>query len=190
MESHSDFVEKHAASRNGHFLLEEKQGRAMLTVFPAGAGGKPVRKQDIESRIQLFGLQDMDAEQKLDEIIVMASEQPVDIGVWSVPEPVDAPLEINVNHDATSVELRAGLPRFKGKAAQVDTIQAFLKKQNIVAGVDEAAIERLVAEVAHLEKRWKAGEIHKSAEALDLPGAVVATGRAPVPGKDPEIKYS
>ena len=98
MESHQDFLKSIEDNENGHFLLENEGGRAILKVFPAGKKGKSVRKIDVQARLGLFGISDYDAA-ALDEAIAGASGEAYDIAAWEELASEDARLELEVAED-------------------------------------------------------------------------------------------
>ncbi|MCB1139615.1 MAG: DUF342 domain-containing protein, partial [Leptospiraceae bacterium] len=113
MESHTDFLKSIEDNENGHFLLENENGRAVLRIYPPGKKGRAVRKIDVEARLQLFGITDFDAA-AIDEAVAAASGQPYDIGSWEEPPREDARLELEVADDESQATLTVIAPRHGG----------------------------------------------------------------------------
>ena len=142
MESHQDFLRSIEDNENGHFLLENEGGRAILRVFPAGKKGRPVKKIDVQARLELFGVQDYDRA-ALDEAVAAASGEAFDIAAWEELPSEDARLELDVAEDESQAMITVVAPRHGGNWPGREEILTLLASRGVVAGIDEALVEAI-----------------------------------------------
>ncbi len=143
MESHQDFLKSIEDNENGHFLLENEGGHAILKVFPAGKKGKSVRKIDVQARLGLFGISDYDAA-ALDEAIAGASGEAYDIAAWEELASEDARLELEVAEDESQAMMTVIAPRHGGSWPTREEILSLLASRGVVAGIDEELLQAIV----------------------------------------------
>ncbi|MEQ8352411.1 MAG: FapA family protein [Leptospiraceae bacterium] len=142
MESHQDFLRSIEDNENGHFLLENEGGRAILRVFPAGKKGRPVKKIDVQARLELFGVQDYDRA-ALDEAVAAASGEAFDIAAWEELPSEDARLELDMAEDESQAMITVVAPRHGGNWPGREEILTLLASRGVVAGIDEALVEAI-----------------------------------------------
>ncbi len=180
MERHQDFLDKLEESRNGHFLLEERLGRAMLQVFAPGGKGTPVRLTDVMARVSLFGLRNFD-KALIESVVEDADGQAHDIGEWVMPDPVDAKLEVQIAEDKFSVEILVRPPVHGGRAVTDDFIRSTLGEHGVVFGILDEQVAKIVAHYGP--------DNSKKPESRKPSRAVIARGKRPVPGKNGTVEH-
>ncbi|MBI40262.1 MAG: hypothetical protein CMF59_11730 [Leptospiraceae bacterium] len=142
MESHQDFLKSIEDNENGHFLLENEGGRAILRVFPAGKKGRSVKKVDVQARLGLFGITEYDTA-ALDEAIAGASGEAYDIAAWEELPSEDARLELEVAEDESQAMLTVLAPRHGGRWPGSEEILSLLASRGVVAGIDEELLQAI-----------------------------------------------
>ncbi|MBU43131.1 MAG: hypothetical protein CMN76_07940 [Spirochaetaceae bacterium] len=178
MESHHDFLKSIEDNENGHFLLENEGGRAILRVYPAGKKGRPVKKIDVQARLALFGISDFDRA-ALDEAIAAASGEPYDIAAWEELPSEDARMELDVAEDESQAMLTVIAPRHGGHWPNREDIYSLLASRGVVAGIDEDMVasiaDRTLPELANRGFQKKAYRI--------------ATMKSPTAARDASVKW-
>ena len=144
MQSHDDFLKQLEADENGHFLIEERDGRAYLRVTPPGANGRPVKFTDVQARLELFRLEGYDRAE-IEDIVLAADGEFFDICAWPRRPAVDAQLEVEVDEDAMTAYLKVTPPTHGGRAVDREMIAAALSEAGVIAGVDEETVAALDA---------------------------------------------
>lgn len=144
MERHDDFVRRLESSRNGHFLIHQRAGRAILQVFAPGHKGKGVPAADVLARLELFGLQGYDPA-RVEEIVAEASGEELDLCVWDAPESVDSKIRVTVSEDSLFAEVEIEPPHFGGRPASSEAVERALAEAGVVHGIDREAVHRLVS---------------------------------------------
>lgn len=143
MSSVDDLIQKIEKGQDGHFLVENREGRAWICVHLPGPGGQPVKKADVLARLRLFGVEDFDPV-RLDEIVVVADGQWVEIGSWKEPDSKDADFQVEVAEDHRSATLTIHGPLFRGRWIGRAEIDAALLSAGIRAGVLEDVLQNIV----------------------------------------------
>ena len=178
MESHVDFLRSIEENGNGHFLLENENGRAVLRVFPAGKKGRAVRKIDIQARLDLFGLKDYDAA-AIDEAVASANGAAFDIGPWEEPESEDAHLEVDVAEDGSEATFTISAPRHGGRWPTAEEIRQQLAQAGVVAGIDEDLIQKIAERnLPELENRGFQRKAYR-----------VASSKPPTAARDAQVQW-
>lgn len=178
MESHGDFLKNLEETENGHFLLENQGGRAILRVFRPGRQGRSVKIADVLARLELFGITDYDAEY-IKEIISLADGKPADIAAWREPESVDATVSVRVADDEMSASLTISSPRHGGAWPSSQSILDALTKAGVVYGIKGDLIQRIADRLdEELQRKgpWKQTY-------------TIAEGQFPTRGNDARIKF-
>ncbi|MBX7058167.1 MAG: FapA family protein [Leptospirales bacterium] len=198
MRSHSDFLRDIEESENGRFLVEERNGRALLSVFAPGARGKAVRSQDVFARLDLFKIEYADRP-AIEEIVAQADGATHDVGAWRPPQSVDASVVVEVDKDAMRAWLELAPPRFGGRLPAADELRALLAESGVVAGIDESLLQRVASGAVFQQSADTSarrlppvgpaaplGEIFQSPERLRLEAA---RGSHPAPGRPAKVNY-
>ncbi|MCR9144236.1 MAG: FapA family protein [bacterium] len=142
MQSPDDFLKELEADENGHFLIEQRDGRAFLRVTPPGAQGRPVKYADVQARLDLFRLEGYDRAE-VEDIVLAADGEFFDICVWPVTPSVDAELQVEIDEDEMQAFLKIVPPRHGGNPVDREMIQAALQAAGVTHGLDQAVIDAL-----------------------------------------------
>lgn len=142
MQSHDDFLNQLEADENGHFLLEQREGRAWLRVTQPGKNGRPVKYVDVQARLDLFRLEGYDRAE-IEDIVLAADGEFFEICAWPKTPAVDAQLEIEVDEDEMQAFLKIVPPAHGGRAADRELILAALAKAGVSDGIEQATIDAL-----------------------------------------------
>ncbi|PJZ70122.1 polymerase [Leptospira perolatii] len=128
-------------NENGFFKLENIDGSATLTVFPAGKKGKEIELKEILKRFDLFHIKDTNPED-VKRIVQEKDGQPHLVGKWpGLPE--SSILELKISDDTMVVHAILHPPKFGGKILSKEELQLELSKNGIAHGVLTEALEKL-----------------------------------------------
>ncbi|MEQ9366575.1 MAG: hypothetical protein RIF32_20210, partial [Leptospirales bacterium] len=142
MQSHDDFLNQLEADEDGHFLIEQRDGRAYLRVTPPGKNGRPVKYVDVQARLDLFRLKAYDRAE-VEDIVLAADGEFFEICPWPQTPAVDARLEVEVDEDEMQAFLKIAPPRHGGRAVDREMILAALDQAGVVYGIDQGAVDAL-----------------------------------------------
>ncbi len=142
MQSHDDFLKELEADENGHFLIEQREGRAMLRVTPPGANGRPVKFVDVQARLDLFRLSGYDRAE-IEDIVLAADGEFFDICPWPQTPAVNAVLEVEIDEGEMQAFLKITPPRHGGRAVDREMILEALAAAGVSHGIDQSAIDAL-----------------------------------------------
>lgn len=131
-----DDIEKLIQGENGHFILDARDGRAMLTVYPGGSGGKAVRAADVEARIKLFGIKETNLA-LVESIVADADSMPHDVGKFPDPDPISASVEVEISEDKMEAWFIVHPAVHGGRPVDRSMLQAALNAKHIVHGLRE-----------------------------------------------------
>jgi uncharacterized protein (DUF342 family) len=139
-----DEIEKLIQGENGHFILDSRDGRAILTVYPGGKGGRAVQAADVEARIKLFGITGTN-KAVLESIVADADSMPHDVGMFPEPDPVPSSVEVEVSPDGMEAWFIVHPAQHGGAPLDRAMIQAALSAKNVTHGVREEWISQVLA---------------------------------------------
>lgn len=140
--STDSFLNNLKGLEDGFFQIEHKNGRAYLTVHPAGKGGKAVQPASVFSRMRLFQIQDY-SEDHVREVVEEAAETPVDIGAWPESDAEDASVEVDVSPDRMKAAVTLSPPQRGGMKLSAEKIISALKVEGVELGIDEELVQSL-----------------------------------------------
>ncbi|TGL58487.1 DUF342 domain-containing protein [Leptospira sarikeiensis] len=162
------FLKDLEENENGFFKVENLDGLAYLTIFPAGKKGKDVEYREILKRLEVFKISEV-SEDEVKRVLRSKDSQPHLIGKWpGKPEP--SSLDLKISEDKMSVYGILHPPKFGGKLLTKEEIHSQLGSLGIVFGILEEAIGKL-SQAEEYGKR-----------------TLIAEGEPPVPGKDGDIR--
>ena len=197
MKSHADFLDDLEADENGHFLIEEREGRAHLKVTPPGQRGRPVRFADVRARLELFRLEGYDRAE-IEEIIAAADGDFYDICPWPERPSEDAELKVEIEPDGMTAHLELKPPRHGGRRVDAAMIHAALTAAGVTHGLHEDTIGALadgsyVDPAAAADHRRnphiESTRPHPETDARDRRLRVeIAKGRRPRPGQAGRVR--
>ncbi len=154
---------------DGFFSLESVDGRAMLTVNPAGSKGKPVQLSDVQARLKLLQIEPCDTA-RLKQIVETADGQPHDVGRWAAAQKENARAEIDISADAMKAAIYLHPPLHGGEPLSYDDLLDKVAKAGICHGVFEDKLRALAEKPEY--HQW-------------IP---IAEGTPPVAGKNGYLK--
>lgn len=178
MSSADDLIHSIERKDDGHFLIENRNDRAWICIYPPGPGGASVRRMDVLARLKLFGIEDYD-ERKLNELVQNPDGQWHELGSWNEPESRDARFSIEVADDGKSATLTVEGPVFRGQWIERSAIDAAILKAGIRAGVDEALLEAIASR--SLDELKERGPFRKT--------YTIAKAVEPIPPRSGSIKF-
>ncbi len=155
-------------NENGFFKVENLDGLAYLTIFPAGRKGKEVEYREILKRLDVFKISGV-SEEEVKRILKTKDSEPHLIGKWP-GKPEASSLDLKISDDKMSVHGILHPPKFGGKLLTRDEILSKLQTYGIVFGIIEESILKL-SQAEDYGKR-----------------TLVAQGEFPIPGKDGDIR--
>ncbi len=155
-------------NENGFFKIENEDGLAYLSVFPAGKKGKPVDSKEILRRIELFRITE------ISPVIIQNLALKSDglshlIGKWP-GKPESSRIEIDISEDRMKAYLIFYPPKYGGRILNSEQIQESIRQRGIQFGIREEIIDTLSEEPEYGKK------------------ILIAEGVPPVPGKNGDIR--
>lgn len=166
-----DDIEKLIQGQNGHFILDAREGRAMLTVYPGGSGGKAVRAADVEARIKLFGISETNMA-LVEAIVADADAMPHDVGKFPEPDPSSASVEVELSEDRMEAWFIVHPALHGGRAVDRSMLEAALNAKHIVHGMREEWMSQVI-----------------DSEETSVFRAPAARGTALMPGQPEQLEY-
>lgn len=142
----------------------------MLTVYPKEHSGVQIYSDQIMNRMKLLRIPPV-REMLINQVIEMASGQPVPLVEWPEGELFSAKIELTVDDQAMTAQLLVHPPKPGGEPVTEAMIQQALEDQEIIFGVDQSMVRRIASE-----------EIY----GRSLP---IAQGQPPVAGKGARVKH-
>lgn len=155
---------------NGFFLIENRNGQAILKVSPPGKFGAAVDPSQVITRIQLFGVEGAD-EKSIRKLIKEADNKEHVIGRWTGGNPEDSRAEITTTDDRMQANITLHPPKHGGKILDAAGIEAALQQVGILHGI----LEEIVTELASFPEYYKS--------------YTIAEGTPPQAGGDGTIEY-
>ncbi|WP_167450770.1 DUF342 domain-containing protein [Leptospira yasudae] len=155
-------------NENGFFKIENEDGLAYLSVFPAGKKGKPVDSKEILRRIELFQITEAsptvvkDLVQKSDGLSHL-------IGKWP-GKPESSRIEIEIPEDKMKAFLIFHPPKYGGRILNTEQIRESIQLRGIQFGILQETIDQLSQEPEYGKR------------------ILIAEGAAPIPGKNGDIR--
>ncbi|TGK05545.1 DUF342 domain-containing protein [Leptospira langatensis] len=162
------FLKDLEENENGFFKIENLDGLAYLTIFPAGKKGKEVEYREILKRLSVFKISGV-SEDEIKRILKTKDSEPHLVGKWpGKPEP--SSLDLKITEDKMQVFGILHPPKFGGRLLTRDEILSQLTSQGVIFGIIDEAVQK-IAEAEEYGKR-----------------ILVANGEQPVPGKDGDVR--
>ncbi|WP_167482316.1 DUF342 domain-containing protein [Leptospira yasudae] len=155
-------------NENGFFKIENEDGLAYLSVFPAGKKGKSVDSKEILRRIELFQITEAsptvvkDLVQKSDGLSHL-------IGKWP-GKPESSRIEIEIPEDKMKAFLIFHPPKYGGRILNTEQIRESIQLRGIQFGILQETIDQLSREPEYGKR------------------ILIAEGAAPIPGKNGDIR--
>lgn len=143
-----DILSEIEDSQNGHFMIEQADGKAMLKVYPPGKKGQAVAVTDVVARLELFGIRDF-KKNHIEEIVFIGDAQAHAVATWAGPKTQDATIKINLSTDCMQAHIHVKPARHGGRKIDEAMLAVHLKEQGIVFGIiaeNTAEVQRLSAE--------------------------------------------
>lgn len=150
-------------NENGFFKIENEDGLAYLSVFPAGKKGKPVDSKEILRRIELFQITES-SHTIIKEIASKSDGLTHLIGKWP-GKPESSRIEIEISEDKMKAFLIFHPPKYGGKILNSEQIQKSIGERGIKFGIRKENLDLLSEEPEYGKK------------------ILIAEGEPPVPGK-------
>lgn len=130
-------------SDRGSFHIENKEGRAILTVYPPeNPGGESVGFDEVRNRLRLLRVEDVDFD-KIDKVVLHGDGKPHDIGRWSGGKAVDAEIAVTVSSDKMRAFIRLKAPQNGGKDLDFNQILRALEANGVKFGINEDKIKQI-----------------------------------------------
>lgn len=162
------FLKDLEENENGFFKVENVDGLAYLTVFPAGKKGKPVEYKEIIKRLEVFKISGV-SEEEIKHVLRQKDTEPHLVGKWpGKPEP--SSLDLKISEDRMSVYGILHPPKFGGRLLTREEVHSELLKHGVVFGIIENSVSK-ISEAQEYGKR-----------------ILIAQGEPPIPGKDGDIR--
>ncbi|MCS6984975.1 MAG: FapA family protein [Leptospiraceae bacterium] len=155
--------------RNGFFALEEKEGKAFLTVHPPGSKGKAVEISDVLARLKLLQIEPYSLD-LIKEVVARARGEPTEIGLWPVRQKQNARAEVEISPDGMQAHIKLYPPIKGGEALSKDQISQALTEAGVRQGIFWDVVERLGQQNEY--HRW----------------FLIAEGKLPRAGRDGYLK--
>ncbi len=155
-------------NENGFFKIENEDGLAYLSVFPAGKKGKPVDAKEILRRIELFQITES-SPISIKEIANKSDGLTHLIGKWP-GKPESSRIEIEISEDRMKAFLIFHPPKYGGKILNSEQIQESIRERGIKFGIRNEVLNLLSEEPEYGKK------------------ILIAQGESPVPGKNGDIR--
>ncbi|TGK00647.1 DUF342 domain-containing protein [Leptospira semungkisensis] len=162
------FLKDLEENENGFFKVENLDGLAYLTIFPAGKKGKEVEYREILKRLDVFKISGV-SEDEIKRVLKTKDSEPHLVGKWpGKPEP--STLDLKITEDKMQVFGILHPPKFGGRLLTKDEILSQLNSQGIIFGILDESVQK-ISEAEEYGKR-----------------ILVANGEPPIPGKDGDIR--
>ncbi|TGK25265.1 DUF342 domain-containing protein [Leptospira stimsonii] len=155
-------------NENAFFKIENEDGLAYLSVFPAGKKGKSVDSKEILRRIELFQISEI-SHTIIKELVLKSDGLPHHIGKWP-GKPESSRIEIEISDDKMKAFILFHPPKYGGKILSSEQIKESIQLRGIAYGVLQEIIDRISIEPEYGKK------------------IQIAEGTAPVPGKNGDIR--
>ncbi|TGM57991.1 DUF342 domain-containing protein [Leptospira adleri] len=155
-------------NENAFFKIENEDGLAYLSVFPAGKKGKSVDSKEILRRIELFQISEI-SHTIIKELVLKSDGLPHLIGKWP-GKPESSRIEIEISEDKMKAFILFHPPKYGGKILSSEQIQESIQLRGIVYGILQETIDRISAEPEYGKK------------------IQIAEGTAPIPGKNGDVR--
>ncbi|PJZ52560.1 polymerase [Leptospira adleri] len=155
-------------NENAFFKIENEDGLAYLSVFPAGKKGKSVDSKEILRRIELFQISEI-SHTIIKELVLKSDGLPHLIGKWP-GKPESSRIEIEISEDKMKAFILFHPPKYGGKILSSEQIQESIQLRGIEYGILQETIDRISAEPEYGKK------------------IQIAEGTAPIPGKNGDVR--
>lgn len=155
-------------NENAFFKIENEDGLAYLSVFPAGKKGKSVDSKEILRRIELFQISEI-SHTIIKELVLKSDGLPHLIGKWP-GKPESSRIEIEISEDKMKAFILFHPPKYGGKILSSEEIQESIQLRGIAYGILQETIDRISAEPEYGKK------------------IQIAEGTAPIPGKNGDVR--
>lgn len=156
---------------DGYFGIDYKKKSAFLTVYPPGKTGKPTTLEEVQNRLRVLKIENID-EKALNDAINKHDGVSVRIGDWPYGETLNGWFKIDVSDDKLEAFMTLYPPKPGGASVIFDDVISGLKTKNIVVGIDESSVKNVIDNELYFKKH------------------LIAKGIPPVKGKDAKIKYN
>lgn len=137
-------------NENGFFKIENEDGLAYLSVFPAGKKGKPVDSKEILRRIELFQITES-SPISIKEIASKSDGLTHLIGKWP-GKPESSRIEIEISEDRMKSFLIFYPPKYGGKILSSEQIQESIRERGIKFGIRKEVLDLLSEEPEYGKK--------------------------------------
>lgn len=193
MGEHRRFLRELEESDRGHFVLENRNGRATLIVYPSSKRSTAVTPDDVFARLELFGLSDYDPDEIIG-IVFDADGKPHDICEYIEPDPVDGTVSVELPPDKMTAYILLERGRHGGKNPDAGEIHAALERAGVIHGIDEKAIRRAADVIGQKPSGNRNDETSRIEEPdFQFSGgrlkAIAARGNPAVDGENGSIHY-
>lgn len=137
-------------NENGFFKIENEEGLAYLSVFPAGKKGKPVDSKEILRRIELFQITEI-SPTIIQNIALKSDGRSHLIGKWP-GKPESSRIEIEISEDRMKAFLIPYPPKYGGKILNSEQIQESIRQIGIRFGIRKETVDLLSEEPEYGKK--------------------------------------
>ncbi|WP_061249512.1 DUF342 domain-containing protein [Leptospira alstonii] len=155
-------------NENGFFKIENEDGLAYLSVFPAGKKGKPVDSKEILRRIELFQITESSSA-TIKDLALKSDGLSHLIGKWP-GKPESSRITIEISEDRMKAYLIFYPPKYGGRILNSEQIQESILQKGIQFGIRKETVDRFSEEPEYGKK------------------ILIAEGVPPVPGKNGDIR--
>lgn len=156
-------------NENGFFKIENEDGLAYLSVFPAGKKGKPVDSKEILRRIELFRITEI-SPAIIQNLALKSDGLSHLIGKWP-GKPESSRIEIDISEDRMKAYLTFYPPKYGGRILNSEQIQESIQQRGIQFGIRKEIIDTLSEEPEYGKK------------------ILIAEGAPPVSGKTETYEF-
>lgn len=163
-------LEDTGAGENGFFRVEYRDGDAWLVVHPPGQGGKPVRLEDVHTRLKVLKVQGA-TEDQIRRVVEEASGEPVHLCPWPEGAAVNGDIQVSVSPDEMHAYMRLIPARYGGENPGTRDLQKKLNEKGVVFGLKEKEMERVFSSKIYNQD------------------VLIANGKPPVAGEDGKVRY-
>lgn len=137
-------------NENGFFKIENEDGLAYLSVFPAGKKGKPVDSKEILRRIELFRITEI-SPAIIQNLALKSDGLSHLIGKWP-GKPESSRIEIDISEDRMKAYLIFYPPKYGGRILNSEQIQESIRQRGIQFGIRKEIIDILSEEPEYGKK--------------------------------------
>ncbi len=154
---------------DGDIVLKTDRTGIYVKIIPPENGGMAITLPELKSVIKGNKV-DLPPDEKLISIIEGESNKFIKITDWKPNPKHDAQIKITFRDNKIQAYINVKAPRFAGKDADMQDFKEAIKKHNILYGLDNERIERLVKNPYYNKE------------------ILIAQGKKPVKGDDAEFK--